>query len=188
MKTAEQLQFASRDDFREWLGEHGRSVQGIWMVFGKKGGPKTLSASEALEEALCFGWIDVQMQSLDETIYIKYFAQRRKQSNWSEKNKKLVDVLEQQGRMTEHGRAAVDEAKRRGTWDAPSRQPVTDEDISTFSDALKGTEPAYSNFIAMSPSVKRTYAGGYRAVISAEAKARCLARSIGRLNLNLKPM
>lgn len=188
MKITEQVQFTTRDDFREWLGGNCQVVQGIWLVFGKKGGPKTVSAGEALEEALCFGWIDGQMQSIDETMYVKYFAQRRNDSKWSEKNKSLVESLEKQGRMTDHGRSKIEEAKRRGTWDAPKPQPVTDEDVSIFAEALKDTEPAYTNFLGMSPSVQRAYAGGYRSVVSDEAKARCLARSIERLNNNLKPM
>ncbi len=80
MKNAEQVRFASREEFREWLSENGQSVKSIWLVLGKKGGPTTISAQEALEEALCFGWIDGQIRSVDETVYIKYFAQRRKGS------------------------------------------------------------------------------------------------------------
>lgn len=186
--TAERVQFVSRQEFREWLGEHCLSVQGIWLVFGKKGGPKTISASEALEEALCFGWIDGQMKSIDETVYVKYFALRRKGSNWSEKNKGLIDSLEKQGKMTDHGRAKVEEAKGIGTWDAPKAPPVTDEDAAIFSELLKGAEPAYSNFLAMSPSVKRMYTGLYRGAVSDEAKARRLEQIIERLNDNLKPM
>ncbi|MEN6520427.1 MAG: hypothetical protein ABFD46_04650 [Armatimonadota bacterium] len=181
-------QFASREEFREWLNENCQSVQGIWLVIGKKGGPKTLSASEALEEALCFGWIDGQMNSLDETAYKKYFAQRRKGSKWSEKNKGLIDSLEAQGKMTDHGRAKVEEAKRRGTWDTPKPVPFTDEQLNTLVELLKGTEPAYSNFLAMSQSVRVTYTAVYLAAVSEEARARRLARIIERLNNNLKPM
>lgn len=188
MDAVEQFQFASRDEFREWLSEHCLSSQGIWLIFGKKGGPSTISASEALEEALCFGWIDGQMKSIDERVYIKYFAQRRKGSNWSEKNKGLVDSLEKQGRMTDYGRAKIEEAKKTGTWDSPKSSPVTDEDIAVLSEALKGTEPAYSNFLAMSPSVRRTYAGAYREAKSAETRSRRLAHFVERLNNNLKPM
>ncbi len=188
MRPIEQIQFASREEFREWLGENCLSVQGIWLVFGKKGGPKTISAGEALEEALCYGWIDGQVKSIDDTIYLKYFAQRRKGSCWSEKNRGLIDSLEKQGIMTNHGRAKVEIAKKQGTWDAPRLRPVTDEDIGVLSEALKGTEPAHSNFQAMSASVRRTYAGAYRAPVSDEAKARSLARITERLNKNLKPM
>lgn len=188
VKTTEHLQCASRDAFRAWLHEHGRSVQSVWLVFGKKGGPQTRSAQEALEEALCFGWIDGQMKSIDETVYIKYFAQRRSGSNWSEKNKILIDSLEQQGKMTEHGRAKVEAAKKNGTWDAPKPRPLTDEDISILTEAVKGTEPAYTNFLAMSPSVKRTYTRAYLAAVSEETRAKRLAQIIDRLHKNLKPM
>ena len=83
------LEFSNRAEFHEWLNEHCTSSDGVWLLFGKKGGPTTITANEALEEALCFGWIDGQMQSLDETKYKKYFARRTKNSNWSEKNKKI---------------------------------------------------------------------------------------------------
>ena len=73
-----QLHFESREEFREWLMTNCISNDGVWLVFGKEGGPKTLTPSEALEEALCFGWIDSQLKSLDDKTYIKYFTQRRK--------------------------------------------------------------------------------------------------------------
>ena len=84
------LQFATRGEFRAWLEDHCLSEEGIWLVLGKAGGPKTIKAGEALEEALCFGWIDGQMQSLDDKTYRKYFSQRRGKSKWSEKNKQPV--------------------------------------------------------------------------------------------------
>lgn len=90
------LQFPTREEFRNWLSENYLSTDGIWLLFGKAGGPKTLKAGEALEEALCFGWIDGQMQSIDEKSYKKYFSQRRENSKWSEKNKALVKELEEQ--------------------------------------------------------------------------------------------
>lgn len=91
------LQFFSRDEFRSWLEINGTTSGGVWLVFGKKNGPKTLTAGEALEEALCFGWIDGRMQSIDETKYIKYFARRISKSKWSEKNKKLSQLLIDRG-------------------------------------------------------------------------------------------
>lgn len=75
------MQFATREAFRTWLFENCTTSPGIWLLFGKKGGPQTLSPGEALEEALCFGWIDGQMKSIDETVYLKYFAQRQKRPN-----------------------------------------------------------------------------------------------------------
>ena len=105
------LEFTNRGDFRKWLSENCQSDAGVWLLFGKAGGPKTIKAKEALEEALCFGWIDGQMQSLDDKTYKKYFSQRRENSKWSEKNKGIVKQLEQQGIMTDYGRSKIEEAK-----------------------------------------------------------------------------
>lgn len=84
------MEFADRKEFRAWLNEHCLSSAGIWLLFGKQDGPKTIKAAEALEEALCFGWIDGQMQSIDQKSYKKYFSLRRENSKWSEKNKALA--------------------------------------------------------------------------------------------------
>ena len=100
----EMMEFSSREDFRKWLTEYCLSEEGIWLLLGKAGGPKTLKAGEALEEALCFGWIDGQMQRIDDRSYKKYFSMRRENSKWSEKNKALTEKLEKQGLMTDYGR------------------------------------------------------------------------------------
>ena len=76
----ELLVFSNRAEFRAWLTEHCLTSGGVWPLFGKAGGPKTITANDALEEALCFGWIDGQMQSLDDKTYKKYFSQRRENS------------------------------------------------------------------------------------------------------------
>ena len=81
------LVFANRQDFRTWLCANCAASGGVWLLFGKPGGPATLTAGEALEEALCFGWIDGQMEKMNEKTDKKYFSQRRENSKWSEKNK-----------------------------------------------------------------------------------------------------
>lgn len=158
------------------------------MLFGKSGGPKTIKANDALEEALCFGWIDGQMQSIDDKTYIKYFSIRRKNSKWSDKNKAIVEKLEKQGIMTDYGRAKIAEAKKNGQWDAPKTAAVTDEQIELVSDLLKEHEPAYTNFQGMSPSVKRTYARAYFDAKTDAGRLNRLSWMIERLNKNLKPM
>lgn len=86
MKTdTPELLFTSRGDFRAWLCENAETSGGVWLVFGKTKAVVTLTANDALEEALCFGWIDGQMQRTDDTKYLKYFARRRAKSPWSEK-------------------------------------------------------------------------------------------------------
>lgn len=182
------MEFASREAFRSWLSEHGQSSAGVWLLFGKAGGPKTLKAGEALEEALCFGWIDGQMQRIDEKSYRKYFSQRRDRSKWSEKNKALVQVLEERGLMTDLGRAKVEEAKRNGQWYAPNPMAVTEEQIAQLSALLEGHEPAFTNFQAMSLSVRKTYTRAYLDAKTDAGREKRLAWMVDRLDRNLKPM
>lgn len=182
------LEFSDRATFHAWLAQHSTSSDGVWLLFGKKGGPVTLSANDALEEALCFGWIDGQMQSIDDKTYRKYFSARRANSNWSEKNKALVAQLEQQGNMTDLGRAKIEDAKKNGQWDQLKAPPVTEEQIALLSDLLKEYEPAYTNFMAMSPSVKKTYTRAYYDAKTEAGRTSRMAWMVERLNLNLKPM
>ena len=186
---SESMVFANRGEFRAWLSENGRSGDGVWLLFGKAGGPKTLKAGEALEEALCFGWIDGQMQSIDEKSYRKYFSPRREKSKWSEKNKKLVEVLEEKGLMTDLGRARIREAKENGQWDAPDLMTaVGEKEAEVLSGLLTGHEPALTNFKAMPPSVRKTYARAYFDAKTEAGREKRLAWIVDRLNKNLRPM
>ena len=158
-------------------------------VFGKENGPQTLTAAEALEEALCFGWIDGQLRSVDERSYIKYFKQRNETSNWSDKNKRLVERLESQGLMTDFGRAKIEAAKANGHWDAPKRQSLTDDQLLQFDEMLKPHEPAYANWTKMPRSARRAYASSYYFGAKTEAgREKRFNTIIERLNLNLNPM
>ena len=188
MNELKELMFPTRTEFRNWLTENCTTSQGVWLIFSKQPGIKTLKASEALEEALCFGWIDGQMQSIDDIKYIKYFSSRRNGSKWSEKNKKLVIELENKGLMTDYGRIKVEDAKKSGIWDAPKPELISEEQINALSELIKGIEPAFTNFMSMAPSVRRTYTGLYFDAKSDDAKKRRLEKIIGRLNQNLKPM
>lgn len=184
----DRLQFANRKEFRDWLAEHHSISKGVWLIFGKSGKLQTVGPDEALEEALCFGWIDGQIRSIDESTYMKRFTPRRKGSNWSERNRKIAARLIEQGLMTQHGLAAIERAKKDGTWDAPKRQPVGDEQIALLLKALEGREPALSNFRKMSPSVQRTYTAHYLDAKSEETRKRRLESIVARLNENKKPM
>lgn len=182
------LKFSDREEFRKWLFEHCLSDEGVWLLFGKAGGPKTVKAGEALEEALCFGWIDGQMQSLDDKTYKKYFSQRREKSKWSEKNKALVKSLEERGLMTDFGRKKTEEARKNGQWDAPKPEAVTEEQIALLSALLERHEPAYTNFQAMSLSVRKTYTRAYFDAKTDAGREKRIAWMVDRLNKNLKPM
>ena len=183
------MKFASRKEFREWLYEHCLSNEGIWLLFGKAGGPKTIKAGEALEEALCFGWIDGQMEKIDDKTYKKYFSLRRENSKKKKKNKALVKRLDEQGLMTDFGRKKIDEAKKNGQWDAQNPLAIiTEEQIACLSALLEGYEPAYTNFQAMPPSVKKTYTRAYLDAKTDAGREKRIAWMVDRLNRNLKPM
>lgn len=180
--------FPDREHFRAWLNSHCLESTGIWLLFGKPGGPKTIQASEALEEALCFGWIDGQMQSIDEKTYKKYFSLRRENSKWSEKNKALAGKLEQQGRMTDYGRRQIANAKQNGQWNAAKPCAITEEQVAFVAALLQAYEPAYTNFLSMSLSVKKTYTRAYLDAKTDAGRTKRLSWMIERLDKNLKPM
>lgn len=182
------MDFTHREDFRQWLYDNCMSSAGIWLLLGKAGGPKTLKASEALEEALCFGWIDGQMKNIDDKSYKKYFSMRRKNSKWSDKNKALVEKLEQQGVMTDYGREKIVEAEKNGQWYASKPPSITQDQIDAVSVILKDYEPAYSNFMAMSLSVRKTYTKAYFDAKTDAGRAKRISWMVERLNKNLKPM
>ncbi|MDR0849175.1 MAG: YdeI/OmpD-associated family protein [Propionibacteriaceae bacterium] len=184
-----ELLFISRGDFRTWLSENAEASDGVWLVFGKTKTVATLTAHEALEEALCFGWIDGQMQSIDETKYIKYFAPRRARSPWSDKNKLLVGTLRQKGLMTELGERAVDTAQRNGSWDTQKPGAPTHEQMQQFVAMLEPFADAHASFQAMSPSVRKSYAGSYFfGAKTEEGKRKRFETIVERLNLNLNPV
>ena len=105
--------------WRSWLKEHHDASPGVWLVLHKKGGTVTeLTYDDALEEALCFGWIDGQVARRDEGSYRQRMTPRSKRSSWSARNVDHVARLEREGRMHDAGRAAVAAAKADGRWEA----------------------------------------------------------------------
>ena len=182
------LTFTDRQAFREWLGKYGTESDGIWLLFSKTEDLVTLSAADALEEALCHGWIDGQVQSIDEKSYKKYFARRLPDSKWSVKNKGLALTLIEMGLVTRQGLEAIERAKKNGSWDNAGRPIIDDEQIESFREIIQPYEPAYSNLLAMSHSVQRTYTGFYLDAKSDKTRQSRLVKIIDRLNRNLKPM
>ncbi len=180
--------FPSKEAFHKWLKENHDTCDGLWLIFSKTDKLFTITYDQALEEALCFGWIDGQIYRIDDTKYKRKFTPRRKRSIWSERNMKIVAQLIKQDRMTASGYAAIERAKKEGMWDAPTAKPISDEQVEVLIHALGGTQPALDNFMKMSPSVKRTYTGFYLDAKKEETKTRRLKRIIERLNENLKPM
>ncbi|MEM8890571.1 MAG: YdeI/OmpD-associated family protein [Bacteroidota bacterium] len=105
--------------WRNWLKEHHQTEKGCWLILYKKGScVDTVDVNEALDEDICWGWIDSKVNKRDEKSYKQYYAPRNPKSNWSRINKEKVERLFQAGRMQEAGHAMIALAKETGTWDA----------------------------------------------------------------------
>jgi uncharacterized protein YdeI (YjbR/CyaY-like superfamily) len=112
------MSFAAQADWEAWLAENHASVDGIWLKIAKKGsGLQSVTVSEALEIALCYGWIDGQRKALDERHFLQRYTPRRRRSNWSRINRGKAEELIRAGRMRPAGLAEIERAKADGRWD-----------------------------------------------------------------------
>lgn len=116
--------FRDAVQWRAWLAEHHDSATEVWVVLAKKGttAPTSLTYEQALEEALCHGWIDGLTRRRDDTTYVQRYTRRRPRSSWSKRNIDRVERLRREGRMRPAGLAEVERAKSDGRWDVPCRQ------------------------------------------------------------------
>ncbi|MFN8487534.1 MAG: YdeI/OmpD-associated family protein [Caldilineaceae bacterium] len=113
------LLFENPQAWATWLAEHQATSPGVWLQIAKKGaGYTSVTYAEALEVALCYGWIDGQKRSHDETSFLQKFTPRSPKSIWSKINRKKAEALIQNGQMQPAGLAAIERAKQNGQWDA----------------------------------------------------------------------
>lgn len=112
------LYVESRDLWRAWLKENGQKERQVWLVLHKKGaGGPSLDYDGALDEALCYGWVDSLVKRIDDTKYAQKFTPRRESSHWSETNRRRALQLIAEGKMAAEGLAAMEAAKSSGQWD-----------------------------------------------------------------------
>lgn len=113
------VHFPDAAAFEAWLEQHGEDTDEVWVRFAKKGsGAATVTYDEALEAALCFGWIDGKALGLDERFYLQRFTPRRKRSIWSKRNTEKAEALIAAGRMRPAGLRQVEAARADGRWEA----------------------------------------------------------------------
>jgi uncharacterized protein YdeI (YjbR/CyaY-like superfamily) len=157
-KVAKRQCFKGRDDWRAWLTENYATVQEMWLVFYKKHvGRPGLAYVEAVEEALCFGWIDGILKRIDGEKHMVRFSPRRKNSIWSELNKKRVRRLIQERRMTEAGLAKMREAKANGQWAKAAQREDTTLIPPELTAALAQHGTARANFEKLAPSYRKQF-------------------------------
>lgn len=154
-------QFADQAAFREWLRGNASTAPGVWLKLAKKGSVHTtVTYAEAVEAALCFGWIDSQARRLDDDFRLQRFTPRRARSPWSKRNREAVESLIERGLMEPPGLAAVEAAKSDGRWERAYAGPKDAQVPQDFADAL-AANPVAEAFFATLDSRNR-FAALYR--------------------------
>ncbi|KDP92576.1 MULTISPECIES: YdeI/OmpD-associated family protein [Clavibacter] len=146
------LTVPDRAAWRAWLDAHEETSDGVWLVLAKKGttDPTSLIYAEALDEALCSGWIDGQTASIDERIFRRRFTPRRKASLWSERNIGLVATLTAEGRMRPAGVREVERAQADGRWERAYAGQASAAEPADLTAALAASPAAAATFATLS--------------------------------------
>ncbi|MBA2337709.1 MAG: YdeI/OmpD-associated family protein [Acidimicrobiia bacterium] len=177
-----ELVVADAAAWREWLRVHHDSSPGVWLVVHRKGGTVTeLTYVAAVEEALCFGWIDGQARRRDGASYRQKMTPRRPQSMWSASNVERVERLESEGRMQPAGRAAVDAAKADGRWDRAYAGPATAEVPGDLAAAMAGNPQAQAMFDVLTSTNRFALIHRLGAVKRPETRTRKIAEFVEML-------
>ena len=153
--------FKSPEEWGKWLAQHHARADGVWLRFFKKeSGVRSLTHAEALDEALCWGWIDGQARPSDARSWLQRYTPRRPRSGWSKRNREHVARLEREGRMKPSGREQVDAAKKDGRWDRAYDSPANIEVPEDFLRTLRRHKGALGFFESLNRA--NVYAICYR--------------------------
>jgi uncharacterized protein YdeI (YjbR/CyaY-like superfamily) len=186
MGAPKTLYVTSRDEWRAWLAKHHESETELWLIYYKKhtGRPR-ISYDDAVEEALCFGWVDSIVKKIDDDKFSQKFTPRRDFTKWSALNIQRVRKLIKEGRMTKAGLAKIDLATVR-EQQAPERTKGDPEIPQLVKQALMARPRAWENFQKLAPSYRRNYIGWVMAGKKEETRVRRLREAISLLEENKK--
>lgn len=183
----QQIYFKTSAAWREWLQNNHDKTNGVWLLFFKKGtGKSSIEYEVAVEEALCFGWIDSIIKKIDDEKYVRKFTPRKDKSKWSELNKKRVEKLIQDNRMTEIGLAKIETAKRNGQWDKPDRPNIQFDIPKEFQAALGQNRKAREHFDQLAPTYQKQYIGWIAIAKRPETKEKRIKEAIDLLEKGQK--
>lgn len=181
MNSIEQFYPSTRKEWRKWLKKNHTEIDSIWVLFYRKSSDKSsISWSEAVDEALCFGWIDSKKVKIDHESYQQYFCKRKPDSGWSKINKNKVKKLIDTKLMTKAGYASIETAKQNGSWtlyDALERLEIP-EDLQVEFERYPGTEAI---FMALSKSEKKFKLSGLVLAKTQKTRNKRIAEIINEL-------
>ena len=174
---SEMFQARTRAEWHTWLADHHQSASSVWLVFHKRGtGKSSITYSDALDEALCFGWIDSLLKRIDDERYARKFKPRKPGSSWSTINRKRWAELKASGRLMPAG---LKRAPTHRSGDAPRRSPSGAPPY--IEEALRRHPAAHKYFESLAPSYRRMYIGWVDSAKREETKARRLGEAIALL-------
>ena len=177
-----ELQFATPAKFNAWLKQNHGKEDGVWLRLAKKAAPeKTVTYVEAVEVALCWGWIDGQGKAIDEHYSGQKFTPRGRRSRWSQINVGRVERLIADGRMQAPGLAEVDKAKADGRWAAAYAPPSTTEVPDDFAAALRKNKPAAAFFETVSKTNRYAFIYRINDAKKPETRASRIEKFVGML-------
>ncbi len=174
-----QLYITNRNQWHNWLCEHHITGAGVWLIFYKKETSKpTIEYEDAVEEALCFGWIDSIIKKIDDERYARKFTPRKDGSKWSALNKKRANKMIKEGRMTNVGLVKIQTAKKTGLWEKDVRPQISFDIPPELAKALAQNKKAKKNFDKLAPSYRKQYIGWIKVAKRAETKKRRIEESL----------
>ncbi len=177
----------SRQEWREWLQENHDKKQSIWLIYyKKKSNSPTVIYSDAVDEALCFGWIDSKAKPIDEQTFMQFFSKRKEKSVWSKVNKEKIERLTKEGLMTKAGFEIIDKAKLNGSWSIldDAEALIIPEDLEKeFQKRIKAKE----YFLGLSRSDKRNILQWLVLAKKQETRTKRILEIVELAELNQKP-
>ena len=181
------LYISNRKEWRKWLKENHNIVKEVWLIYYKKHtGKPRIPYNDAVEEALCFGWIDSTVKRIDHEKYCQKFTPRNLKSNWSEHNKKRVAKMIKQGKMTKAGMEKVKAAKKNGEWYKTAEAVKEFEMPSELSKLLSVNKIAREYFKELSTSHQKQYIGWIASAKKVETKEKRAREAITLLKKKQK--
>jgi len=180
--------FINRKEWRVWLENNHAKKKEIWLIFYKvKTKKESIKYDEAVEEALCFGWIDSTVRRIDDEKHMQRYTPRKVNSNWSATNKARVESLIREGVMTEFGLEAVKNAKQNGSWNRLDSVDIRIEAPKALKDALEKNGRARKIYEDLAPSRKKQYLWWIKSAKRDETKEKRIKETIRLLIENKRP-
>ncbi|MFC1998762.1 YdeI family protein [Chloroflexota bacterium] len=182
------LYFEDAASWRNWLAVNHDKQSQAWLIIYKKGsGKANLTLTEAVKEAMCFGWIDGKLKSIDDEKYILRYSPRKPKSPWSKINKDIAEQLICEGRITNAGMAKIEQAKANGMWDIAYTSRVKEEPPDDLMQALKTDKTAWDNFSNFATSYQNQYIGWVQNAKTDATRQKRITEVVRRTMINQKP-